>query len=223
MAAAADWWLASNCCWCWWCCRSCELMNCCCCCCWWTASCCWWSWWRWCCWCCWCWCCWCWWWAKAAAAAALGSGTRWGRIEMMLAGLAGMVTAVVLATGCCCRWWYWWGVGHRRLGDNTWGAPAGVIGSAGLRLMAVDEMVMDFIAHAVNQTYSAFVGGCGLESGRLEIVAAWVVWGWWWGAGMRCAGWWVRLARGVHILKHIKTNGGTFEVSWNQFKIYTMD
>uniref|UniRef100_A0A1A9X1R8 Uncharacterized protein n=1 Tax=Glossina brevipalpis TaxID=37001 RepID=A0A1A9X1R8_9MUSC len=31
---------------------------------------------------------------------------------------------------------------HCRLGDNTCGAPAGVCGSVGLRLIAIDEMVM---------------------------------------------------------------------------------
>lgn len=33
---------------------------------------------------------------------------------------------------------------HCRLGDNTCGALAGVCGSVGLRLIAIDEMVMAF-------------------------------------------------------------------------------
>lgn len=43
-------------------------------------------------------------------------------------------------------------VAHSRFGDNTWGALAGVIGSAGLRLIAVDEMVMDFLVSSMNRT-----------------------------------------------------------------------
>lgn len=35
-------------------------------------------------------------------------------------------------------------VAHCRLGDNTCGALAGVCGSVGLRLIAIDEMVMAF-------------------------------------------------------------------------------
>lgn len=40
--------------------------------------------------------------------------------------------------------WYWDVAAHRRFGVNTCGALADVIGSTGLRLIAVDEMVMDF-------------------------------------------------------------------------------
>lgn len=41
---------------------------------------------------------------------------------------------------------------HSRFGDKTCGALADVIGSVGLRLIAVDEMVLDFMIAAMNQT-----------------------------------------------------------------------
>lgn len=41
---------------------------------------------------------------------------------------------------------------HRRFGDSICGALADVIGSVGLRLIAVDEMVLDFMISAMNQT-----------------------------------------------------------------------
>lgn len=49
-------------------------------------------------------------------------------------------------------------VAHSRFGDNTCGALAGVIGSAGLRLIAVDEMVMDFLVSSMNRTPCADSG-----------------------------------------------------------------
>lgn len=41
---------------------------------------------------------------------------------------------------------------HRRFDDSICGALADVIGSVGLRLIAVDEMVLDFMISAMNQT-----------------------------------------------------------------------
>lgn len=43
-------------------------------------------------------------------------------------------------------------VEHSLFGDKTCGALAGDIGSAGLRLIAVDEMVNDFSVSAMNRT-----------------------------------------------------------------------
>lgn len=43
-------------------------------------------------------------------------------------------------------------VAHSRFGVRTCGALADVIGSTGLRLIAVDEMVMDFMLSAMNLT-----------------------------------------------------------------------
>lgn len=64
--------------------------------------------------------------------------TRCGNIEIMAGAVA----------------WYC-DVAHSRFGDRTCGALAGVIGSAGLRLIAVDEMVMDFMVSLMNQTTCA--------------------------------------------------------------------
>uniref|UniRef100_A0A1A9VEK1 Uncharacterized protein n=1 Tax=Glossina austeni TaxID=7395 RepID=A0A1A9VEK1_GLOAU len=69
-------------------------------------------------------------------------------------GIATVVTAAAAAAGAVAYWIC--GVkgaaagitetaaAHCRLGDNTCGAPAGVCGSVGLRLIAIDEMVMVF-------------------------------------------------------------------------------
>lgn len=74
--------------------------------------------------------------------------TKCGSIEMM----AGDVTAAAAAAAA----WYCVAA-HSLFGDKTCGALAGVIGSAGLRLIAVDEMVMDFMVSRLNQTHHVLI------------------------------------------------------------------
>lgn len=123
--------------------------------------------------CCWCWCC-C---TKQLLTLFVVDITAIDGV-LVQAPLA-LLKIVAVCVCCCCCWiccdvlWRWFTVAavsvvivlticgksdmycdveHSRFGDNTWEALAGVIGSAGLRLIAVDEMVKVFIVATMNRT-----------------------------------------------------------------------